>query len=145
VESVSVLELGQDFTVVAQSNFTQIFMDGDSLTYTSIVVDQAEPVDVNNIPKVLQVNIFGFNAQNQPIVNWYAIGFSNNCVSYPVLEPGNNAGWTSFVSFDVFYRTLTFPTSTADSSLLYCRLLFQHRRGTCVRLFLPHLLPHRQP
>jgi hypothetical protein len=97
VSLVAVLELGQDFTVLAQQNVTGVFGDGDSFMYNSIVADQVAGADVE-IPRVIQLNIFGMNAENQPIVNFFAIAFSNDCTVYPVLDEGNTAGWTRFVS-----------------------------------------------
>lgn len=119
VDFVNILELGQDFTVLDQTNFTTIFLNGDSFTYTSIVADQAKAADASQIPSVLQLNIFGVNAQNQPVVNLYAIKFTNDCFAYPVIMPGNSAGWTSFVSGNEFDRTDTFSTFTADSSCCF--------------------------
>jgi hypothetical protein len=98
VDFVDVLELGNEFEVIVQNNFTSNFIDGDSFNYTSIVASQAEVVDADKIPRVIQLNLYGLNAQNQKIVNFFAIAFTNNCFAYPVLMPGNSAGWTQFVS-----------------------------------------------
>jgi hypothetical protein len=97
VSLVSVLELGQDFTVLAQQNVSGVFGDGDSFMYNSIVAGRVAGVDVE-IPRIIQLNIFGLNAANQPIVNFFAISFTNACTVYPVFEEGNTAGWTRFVS-----------------------------------------------
>jgi hypothetical protein len=108
VDFVDVLELGQDLNVIDHTNFTRTFVNGDSFTYTSILADQEE----EELPRVLQLNIVGINSQNQPVVNFYAIVFTNDCSAYPVISPGNSAGWTLFVSCPwVFYRTLTFNFS----------------------------------
>ena len=96
VDYVDILELGQDFTVVVQENVTGGFLDGESFSYTSIIArDSGGDAE---IPRVLQLNIFGINALDQPIVNFFAIAFSNNCLTFPVLQEGNSAGWTRFVS-----------------------------------------------
>lgn len=95
---VDVLELGQGFDVLAQVNITGSFMDGDTFSYTS-VVERDETLD--EFPKVIQLNIFAFNADGQPIVNFFAIAFTNNCFEFPVLIEGDSAGWTKFVS-DIF-------------------------------------------
>jgi hypothetical protein len=97
VSLVSVLELGQDFRVLAQENVTKVFRDGDSFMYKSIVADQVAGADVET-PRVIQLNFFALNAENQPIVNFFAIAFSNDCSVYPVFEEGDTAGWTRFVS-----------------------------------------------
>ena len=94
---VNILELAQDFTVLSQQNVTGDFVDGESFTYTSILSDQV-PDDSVEIPKVLQLNIFATNEEGQPIINFFAIAFTNNCDGYPVFEQGNTAGWLRFVS-----------------------------------------------
>jgi hypothetical protein len=95
---VDVLELGQAFEVLTQVNITGTFVDGDTIPYTSIASSSGSSSD-DEIPKVIQLNIFAFNAAGQPIVNFYAIAFSNNCDEYPTLLEGESAGWTQFVSF----------------------------------------------
>ena len=95
MNSVDILELNSNFEVIAQTNFSGAFIDGDSVTYSSVV-------NAGKIPTLLQLNIVGANSQNEPIVNFYAIAFTNNCLVYPVIEVGNSAGWTSFVSCGYF-------------------------------------------
>ncbi|KAL3912865.1 MAG: hypothetical protein SGARI_000941 [Bacillariaceae sp.] len=91
---VDVLELGQAFDVLSQENITGAFMDGESFSYTSIV--EKDPT-LAELPKVIQLNIFAFNSEGQPIVNFFAIAFTNNCFEFPVLLEGDSAGWTKFV------------------------------------------------
>lgn len=95
---VDVLELGQEFNVLSQANITGTFADGDSFTYESIV---AMNDTLTEIPKVIQLNIFAFNSDGEPIVNFFAIAFTNLCNEYPVLIQGDSAGWTEFVSSSV--------------------------------------------
>jgi hypothetical protein len=109
-----IFEFDQDFQLLVATTFPGDFLDGDSITYTSIVADQA--ADASKVPKLLQISIFALNSEKQPVVNSFGIVFSNDCNVYPVIDPGNSAGWISFVSCDVFYRTLTYPTSNAYSS-----------------------------
>jgi hypothetical protein len=92
---VDVLELGQAFDVLSQDNITGTFVDGDTFSYTSIVQRNES---LTEFPKVIQLNIFAFNADGQPIVNFFAIAFTNNCFEFPVLLEGDSAGWTKFVS-----------------------------------------------
>ena len=92
---VDVLELGQAFDVLSQENITGTFMDGDTFSYTSIV---SRNDTLSELPKVIQLNIFAFNSEGQPIVNFFAIAFTNNCFEFPVLIEGDSAGWTKFVS-----------------------------------------------
>ena len=119
VDYVDILELGQDFTVVVQENVTGGFLNGESFSYTSVIArDNGGEVE---IPRVLQLNIFGINALDQPIVNFFAIAYSNNCLTFPVLEEGNSAGWTRFVR------------SLRDFSLgvfIYLPLLLTHDQNT---------------
>ena len=97
---IDVLELGQNFEVLTQDNITSSsddpsFQDGDSFEYTSIVIFNPEN---DKIPKVIQLNIFGRNAAGEPVVNFFAIAYTNDCDAYPTLLEGESAGWTQFVS-----------------------------------------------
>ena len=95
IESVGILELGQDFEVLSQQNITSgVFADGDSFEYTSIIMSEGN----DKIPKVIQLNIFARNSIGERIVNFYAISYTNNCEQYPSLVEGGSAGWTHFVS-----------------------------------------------
>jgi hypothetical protein len=97
VDVILILELGMDFTVIRQENVTGDFSDGDVFNYTSIVAtDSGGEIQV---PRVIQLNLFGFNALQEPLLNNYAIAFTNNCNAYPALYEGGSAGWTRFVSF----------------------------------------------
>jgi len=96
VEYVDLLELSQTFQVLSQQNISGSFEDGDTFSYTSIV----DQVDNEEIPKVLQLNIFAFNAEGQPIVNFFAISFSNNCGDFRTIDEGGSAGWTHFTSLE---------------------------------------------
>lgn len=93
VESLAVLELGQEFEVLSQQNVTGPFSDGDSFDYTSLI--DADGYDGEAV-KVIQLNIFGENALGESIVNFFAISFTNTCDEYPALIEGDSAGWTSF-------------------------------------------------
>jgi len=94
VEYVDVLELGQTFEVLSQKNITGVSSDGDSFEYESIIKD------IGKIPKVIQVNIFARNAADEPIVNFFAISFTNACNVYPTLVEGESAGWTQFTKLE---------------------------------------------
>lgn len=95
IKYVDVLELGQQFEVLTQQNISGTFFDGDSFEFSSIVTEEGN----KEIPKVLQLNMFANNAEGQPLVNFFAIAYSNNCDEYPTLIEGESAGWTQFVSF----------------------------------------------
>lgn len=94
VDFVSIVELGQDLVGIAQQNYSQDFMEGDSIEYTSIVSSG----NSTTYPRVIQLNIYGQNLEGEEIVNFFAISFTNNCSAYPVFEDGFMLGWTTVVS-----------------------------------------------
>ena len=88
---VDILELASDFSVINQQNRTGPFVDGDSFKFISVAQEAA-------VPKILQLNIYGSNTLGEPIVNFFAISFTNDCDVYPVFGEDNFAGWVMFVS-----------------------------------------------
>jgi hypothetical protein len=98
VQSIGILELGQDLRVLNQEDIDDNFGDGDTFTYTSVMANPGSTVDEADIPRAIQLNIVGINADDEPIINVYIITFTNNCGTYPVLSEGQSAGWTVFVS-----------------------------------------------
>jgi hypothetical protein len=98
VQSIDILELGQDLRVLVQENIEGNFGDGDTFSYTSISADPANINSAVDIPRALQLNLVGVNANDEPIINVYIITFTNDCGTYPVLQEGQSAGWTRFVS-----------------------------------------------
>ena len=88
---VDVLELASNFSVINQQNRTGPFVNGDSFTFGSVVQEAA-------VTKTLQLNIYGSNTLGQPIVNYFAISFTNDCDVYPVFGDDDFAGWVMFVS-----------------------------------------------
>eukprot|EP00532_Pseudo-nitzschia_australis_P019564 CAMPEP_0168309268 /NCGR_PEP_ID=MMETSP0142_2-20121227/66186_1 /TAXON_ID=44445 /ORGANISM="Pseudo-nitzschia australis, Strain 10249 10 AB" /LENGTH=469 /DNA_ID=CAMNT_0008261979 /DNA_START=371 /DNA_END=1780 /DNA_ORIENTATION=- len=96
IKYVDVLELGQQFEVLTQQNISGTFYDGDSFEFSSIVTEEGN----QEIPKVLQLNMFANNAEGQPLVNFFAIAYSNDCDEYPTLIEGESAGWTQFTSLE---------------------------------------------
>lgn len=93
VDKIIIVELGENFTGIAQQNFNQTFFDGDSFEYISSIFD-----DSSTVPKGIQVNMFGQNAAGDAIISTFLIQFTNNCSFYPVFEEGFSLGWTNFVS-----------------------------------------------
>ena len=91
---MDVLELRENFTVMAQTNFTSEYRDGDSFVYQAVTNNP----DIEELPWVLQVNLFGENADGQTISNFYAIAFTNDCDVYPVLNVSSTVGWNIIVS-----------------------------------------------
>ena len=98
VENIDVLELGQNLRVVSQTDIDQVFNDGDTFMYTSIVADPQSIEAAGDVPRALQLNIVGINSQGDKIINVFIVTFTNGCGSYPVFEEGQSAGWARFVS-----------------------------------------------
>lgn len=78
-----------------QANASGSFVEGDSFIFESIALKREDTVDP---PKIIQFNIFATNSEGQPIVNIFAISFTNDCNIFPVIDEGNSAGWVYFVS-----------------------------------------------
>eukprot|EP00978_Attheya_sp_CCMP212_P034901 scaffold149104_cov52-Attheya_sp.AAC.1 len=99
VQIIDILELDQNLDILVQENIAGNFEDGDSFTYVSIAASPGSitnpPVDT---PRAIQLNIVGVNQFDEPIINVYLIGFTNDCSAFPVLVNGQSAGWTVFVS-----------------------------------------------
>ena len=106
VTTVSVLELDRSLRVIAQTPYAGDFRGGDSFTYTSIVgtPEGAATVTPENMPGGLQLDMIGINQLEQPITNVWIILFDNDCGIFPVLEIGDQIGWTILVSAVCFPR-----------------------------------------
>ncbi len=98
VDSIDILELGQNLRVIAQTGIVQPLNDGDSFTYTSVVADPDSIGEVLQVPKGIQINIVGNNQNGDRIINAFLVTFTNECDKYPVFEEGESAGWAKFVS-----------------------------------------------
>eukprot|EP00535_Pseudo-nitzschia_heimii_P009528 CAMPEP_0197183930 /NCGR_PEP_ID=MMETSP1423-20130617/8773_1 /TAXON_ID=476441 /ORGANISM="Pseudo-nitzschia heimii, Strain UNC1101" /LENGTH=359 /DNA_ID=CAMNT_0042634609 /DNA_START=179 /DNA_END=1258 /DNA_ORIENTATION=+ len=110
VENINVLELGQNFQVLKQQNVTGVTQDGDVFDYQSVILEPS----IEEIPKVIQVNIFARNANDEPIVNFFAISFTNDCLTYPTMFEGESAGWTHFTKLEA-PPTSECPAITTES------------------------------
>lgn len=101
VSNVDILELGQNLRVIASTRVTGDFRSGDDFSYASVLstpegVAMAEEQGI--FPGGLQLNIQGRNALDEFITNVWVIVFSNDCGLFPVIEEGDQIGWTTFVS-----------------------------------------------
>lgn len=96
VDSIDILELGQNLRVIAQTGIVQPLNDGDSFTYTSVVADPDSIGEVQQVPKGMQINIVGNNQNGDRIINAFLVTFTNECDKYPVFEEGQSAGWAKF-------------------------------------------------
>ncbi len=118
VYEITAIELGQSFQVIGTttlySDTEELLGDGENFTFTSIIdtsrTEELETLTSNpeNVPRVLQINIFGLNSNGDPILNFFAISYTNNCNAYEAIEVGSTAGWTAVVS----------STGDANSSFL---------------------------
>ena len=98
VTSIDILELGQGLRVLVQENIAGHFRDGDTFNYTSLTAVPGDIVGTTDIPRGLQINVVGSNQYGEPLINVFILTFTNNCGAYPVIEAGESAGWTTFVS-----------------------------------------------
>lgn len=94
VQGISIIEADLDRVPIAQSAIDGDFVSGDSFTYNSV----AALGNSEEIPQSIQLTITGTNAANFSLVQVWAIKFTNDCSIYPVLEVGQNYGWTEFTA-----------------------------------------------
>jgi hypothetical protein len=76
VTTVQIFELNEDLAVVGNSNFEDGYLDGDEITYTSIVERAPENITAATLPRGFQIFITGVNAVEQTIVNILAIAYT---------------------------------------------------------------------
>lgn len=108
VSEVQILELDQNLQVVGQSFFTDTYFDGDSITYTSIVKTAPETIDEVTLPRGFQVSITGLNAEEETLVNTWVIIYTNDCGIFPLLEVGEQIGWSVIVRPILLFAVLSF-------------------------------------
>jgi hypothetical protein len=105
VSNIDIFELGQDLSVLVVENIEGNYGDGDSFRFTSVTANPAAIVSSLDVPRAIQLNVFGVNGQNESIINLVVISFTNDCDAYPVFEEGQYAGWIRFVSRPIrFHR-----------------------------------------
>jgi hypothetical protein len=93
VESIDILEVDNEFTVIYQSQQLGPFNDGDSFKYITDTIDS-----VSDVPHGIQFNIHAFNQAGEQILNVVNIIFTNDCENYPVISEDTTAGWLRTVS-----------------------------------------------
>lgn len=98
VQEIVVLELDQNLDVLVREEINGNFKDGDTFSYSSVAAEPGSIVEPRNLPRAIQFNIVGINIFDQAITNIVVITFSNSCQAFPVLIPGQFAGWVRFVS-----------------------------------------------
>ncbi len=160
VSSIEVLELNQNLQVMVQELIepTEVYLDGDTFSYVSYAAIPGDIVKPEDLPRAIQLNIGGKNAQGEEIINVYLITFTNSCGAYPVLFEGQWAGWTRFVSFILIQWLLSEQVFVPATKLIFaclfvyfscpfCSRIWDHQVQSCV-LLQRHLQgnqPHRQP
>jgi hypothetical protein len=121
VSKVQVLELNQNLDIITTSQYNEEFADGDIFTYTSVIASNniTRPQDV---PRALQMTIYGRNAEEQDLVNFWIIIFDNSCGIYPVVLEGEQIGWTIFVRMGslVSARLVRNPSTHCHISIFSC-------------------------
>lgn len=108
ISSIQFIEIGQDGGPVNVDQISRDFGDGNSFEFTSISATPGVQA-----PRAFQVRALGRNAAAEPLVLQWAITYTNNCGVFPVLEEGNNVGWTMFVSFCLVLGT-AYPSERSD-------------------------------
>lgn len=98
VTDIVIIELDQKFDPIGQLIYNDSYVDGDTITYTSVLADTTRVLNSSTLPRALQIASTGINADGQPLTNTWVILFSNDCSVYPVLQVGQQIGWTVFVS-----------------------------------------------
>ena len=101
INTIQILELDADQAALAQTPYDNTYQNGDTFVYTSPLLASQQDIDdltPDTVPRGLQMNLQGINQEEQPITNVWIILFNNNCSFYPVLNIGDNIGWTTLVS-----------------------------------------------
>jgi hypothetical protein len=97
VFSVDFLELDQAGEVLNQRSRFVDLDDGATVSYVSFS-NNPELVDELTAPLTLIVSFIARNAASEPLFMQYLITYTNSCDAFPVLTPGQQIGWTRFVS-----------------------------------------------
>jgi len=103
VTRILVLELNQDFGVIAQTPIVGEYTNGSIFRYTSVIASQdVSTLEPEDVPKGLQLSMAGRNKDEQDLVNFWLILYDNDCGVYPVILEGQRIGWTILVSLTWF-------------------------------------------
>ena len=98
INEIQFLETDQEGNIVRQVLLADGYVNGDVVEYTSFVMGESSEIDAVSLPSGFSVFITAQNAAGEPILQTWAIQFSNDCSVYPVLTVGERIGWTVFVS-----------------------------------------------
>jgi hypothetical protein len=97
---IQIVELDQNLEFIEESQITitDTFVNGDTVTYESFIASDPGSLLPSSIPAGLQLSVNGVNADGIELTNLWVVLFTNDCDSYPVIENGEQIGWTIFVS-----------------------------------------------
>jgi hypothetical protein len=98
INSIDILELGQDISIIVRENLEGEFIQGDTFDYESITNTPEAITGSQDIPKAIQLNLIGSNAGGEGLIAVLILTFTNSCEIYPVLQENQSAGWAIFVS-----------------------------------------------
>ena len=100
VQSIDILELGQEMTVLSQRTIDGDDFDETSngLVYNSIITDEQFRQEESDLPSAIQFSIVGRNQFDKPLINVFIITFTNDCSAQRTLESGLQVGWVTIVS-----------------------------------------------
>ena len=100
ITTISVMELSRNRDVLSQTPYVGEYRNGDSFTYTALLSTPDNTTDLtpDSIPGGLQLDMVGVNQIEQPITNVWIVLFDSNCGIFPILNVGDEIGWTILVS-----------------------------------------------
>jgi hypothetical protein len=93
VTQVTITEVDENNQPINEQEYTGEFQEGESLFFNSSIAD-----GMSEIPRGLTVVMIGESANGTEIINLWVMLFSGSCEEYPIIQEGNKAGWTTFVS-----------------------------------------------
>lgn len=102
VSQIQILELGPlpASTILNQTTLRGDFLNGATFEYTSVSAQGVLTPETN--PTSIQITLTGKNQDGKELINFWTIFFNPGCDIFPLLSPGMDAGWTTFVSCNLF-------------------------------------------
>jgi hypothetical protein len=101
IGSVIVSELDANLLPVSQAVYRGPFVNGEIIQYTSIILTSPDNINADTIPRGFQVVLTGLNLGEETLTNTWVITYENDCGIFPLLQKGEQIGWTIFVSFHI--------------------------------------------
>lgn len=136
VTSIQFIELNADQVALQQVTLRaeqEGFVDGSEVLFESVL---AVPRFFNppDLPVSLYCNMRGFNALGQAIQIIWTIAFDNGCDLFPILDVGQEQGWTVFVSDLVFFSVF----KRAENVRVSCVVILSKTQFHSVLFNSPH-------